>query len=287
MQTKYVCLFVLMFGLFSILFWFYLKQLVNVQFPIQYMIHYSCSAHKPLNCDVTFNLNETCLMYCFVMVGQGEMIFDHHMYCVALSLDNAMVVLTLRAAGSTPALTARPDSLVHHLALHLWGSEVDGHNRWKVNIMRIYCVYSISFNICNCQLEIVPPCSLLFWASSLFWYVMLPFNTEYSGYCLILEMVIYCLSCKVTKKKTSSSWTFHLLEQETGCLGALLFVVQCDAIITPVPSAHPVHVQSPTLGVVLIDLRAAHFKLQTWGQDSLHPVLHCVFTPVSAAHRFG
>lgn len=49
--------------------------------------------------------------------------------------------------------------------------------------------------------------------------------------------------------------------------------------------AHPVHIEPPALGVVLIHLRAAHLKLQTWGQDSLHSLLHCVFTPVSRAQH--
>lgn len=47
--------------------------------------------------------------------------------------------------------------------------------------------------------------------------------------------------------------------------------------------AHPVHVQSPVLGVKLIHFGTTHFKLQTWGQDSLHSLLHSVVTPVSAA----
>lgn len=74
-----------------------------------------------------------------------------------------------------------------------------------------------------------------------------------------------------------------LLEQETGCLVTLLFVIQRDAIITPMLDAHPVHIEPPALGVILIHLRTAHFNLQTWGQDSLHSLLHRVFTPVSAA----
>lgn len=46
----------------------------------------------------------------------------------------------------------------------------------------------------------------------------------------------------------------HLLVHETGCLGALLFVVQSYTIIAPVFDSHPVHIQPPSLGVVLIHL---------------------------------
>lgn len=38
-----------------------------------------------------------------------------------------VLVLTLRAAWSTPAFTACLHCPVHHLTLHLWGSEINRH----------------------------------------------------------------------------------------------------------------------------------------------------------------
>lgn len=63
----------------------------------------------------------------------------------------------------------------------------------------------------------------------------------------------------------------------------MLFVVEGDAIVAPVLHTHPVHIHPPALGVILVHLRAAHFKLQTWGQNSLHLLLHSVVAPVSGA----
>lgn len=75
--------------------------------------------------------------------------------------------------------------------------------------------------------------------------------------------------------------TVHLLVQETGGLRTLVFVVQCNAVVAPMLGAHPVHIEPPGLGVVLIHLSAADFKLQARGQHSLHSLLHRVFTPMS------
>lgn len=73
---------------------------------------------------------------------------------------------------------------------------------------------------------------------------------------------------------------WNLLVQEAGGRGPLLFIVECDAIIAAVFAAHAVHVQPPSLGVVLVDLGAAHLQLQAGGQDVLHPLLHPVLAPV-------
>lgn len=50
------------------------------------------------------------------------------------------VILTLRAAWSTPALTAAPHCFVHHLALYLWRSEEDTYE--SPNIQKYYIYYT-------------------------------------------------------------------------------------------------------------------------------------------------
>lgn len=80
-------------------------------------------------------------------------------------------------------------------------------------------------------------------------------------------------------------WMLNLLVQKAGCLGALLIVVKCYAIVAPMPDPHPVHIEPPATGVILVHLRAAHFQLQPWGQDMVHSPFQCVIAPMSENHN--
>jgi len=62
------------------------------------------------------------------------------------------VVLTLRAAWSSPPLTAGPHRLVHNLALHLWGSKADTWimKQFQFNSIQFY-LYSAKFQQMSSQ----------------------------------------------------------------------------------------------------------------------------------------
>lgn len=76
-----------------------------------------------------------------------------------------------------------------------------------------------------------------------------------------------------------------LLVEEAGGFGPLLTVVEGDAVVAAVPEPHPVHIEPPAVGVVLVDLGAAHLQLQPWRQHAVHLLLQPVITPASGNHQ--
>lgn len=152
-----------------------------------------------------------------------------------------------------------------------------------VHLFTIFVCQDFSFNkIILYMIYVLNTCNLPTFKQTIHWIVLILWK-------ILLEMK--GMSCWHTNMKqfflllrtlnANGDWMLSLLVQKAGCFGTLLIVVKCYAIVAPVPDPHPVHIEPPAMGVVLVYFRAAHFQLQPWGQDTVHSLLQCVIAPMS------